>query len=136
MSTSKIKINPVTKEIEIEVSDEFLIKYFESLGMSMKPSKSSKTEDTEKEIKKTTKIKKSKDEPKEKLKKGEIYTTIVELVKLSKKDGITVSEIVDETGLDKKQIYSAVMKAKKSGVIKSSEKGVYEYVKNGGVATE
>ncbi len=122
MSTSKIKINPVTKEIEIEVSEEFLIKYFESLGMSLKKSK---TLTIEKSEKKTKKVKK------EKLPKGAIYEGVIEALRISKGGGgLSTDEIAEATTFTKTQVTSALAKAKKNGIIKSStERGNYEYVK-------
>jgi len=128
MTTSKIKINPVTREIEIEVSEEFLLKYFESLGIFLTSSKKIKVSKSEKTINKKEKIVKA--VKKEKVPKGAIYEGVIEALRLSKGDGMNASEIAEATCFDKKQVVPAIAKAKKNGIIKSSsERGNYEYVK-------
>lgn len=126
MSTSKIKINPVTKEIEIEVSDEFLLKYFESLGIFLTSSKKIKVSKTEKTIEKKTKKNTTKvvKQP-----KGAIQEAVLEVIKKAKDEGVTKKDIVDETGLDKVQITGAINTLKKEGVINTIDRGVYKYVK-------
>jgi len=116
--SSKIKINPVTKEIEIEVSDDFLIKYFEEIGLSLGKSKKVKLE---KKIRKVTNTNKSP--------KGANYNAVIEVIRLGKDDGTTINEIVEATKLTKTQISQVITNAKKKGVIKSTERGIYEYVK-------
>lgn len=118
--SSKIKINPVTKEIEIEVSDEFLVRYFDSLGMSIKKSK---------KIELSTSGNKRKIVSRKKSVPGENFNTIVEVLKLYKQDGTTIAQIVEDTKLEKSQIRFELGKAQKKGIVKQIEKGVYIYVK-------
>lgn len=116
--SSKIKINPITKEIEIEVPDEFLVKYFNSLGIGMKSPKKVKVN------KKIKKVSKKKSVP------GVNYNTIVEVLKLSKGVALTMKEIMETTKLNKHQIGYELRKGEKNGVIRQPEKGIYEFVKD------
>lgn len=124
MSTSKIKINPVTREIEIEVSEEFLLKYFESLGIFLISSNKIKLSKSEKTIDKKTKTIKKPRAP-----KGAIQGAVIDAIKKGKDGGVTIKDIVEETGLDKSKINPVLTKAKKEGIIKAIKRGVFEYVK-------
>jgi len=121
MSTTKIKIKHGNTEIEIEGSEDFLIKYLNSLGLF----KYEKVKDTKTDKKEKKKITKAEKQP-----KGAIYEGVIAALKLSKGDGMSANEIADATSFTKKQVIPALAKAKKSGIIKSSaERGNYEYVK-------
>lgn len=117
--SSKIKINPITKEIEIEVSDDFLFKYFDSLGLFIKKSRKVKLT---KGKNKTSNIQKKKSNP------DENYNTVIEYLKLNKGIGTTIKDIVETTELNKLQVGYEMRKGMKRGVIKQTEKGVYEYI--------
>jgi len=131
MSTSKIKINPVTKEIEIEVSDEFLLKYFQSLGMMIGKSKTFKVSKSEKTVeKKAKKIdKKIKPLKKPRAKSGAIRGAVLDLIKKGKEEGVIKKDIIEETGLEDSQVSAAINTLKKEGIIRNIQTGVYEYVK-------
>ena len=118
---SKIKLNPKTKEIEIEVPDSFIREYLKGLGVSFK--KSSKVV-LSRSGKKTITVKKKKSIP------GENYNTIVEVLKLSKGVPLTMKEIMETTKLNKHQIGYELRKGKKNGVIRQPEKGIYVFVKD------
>ena len=135
MKKSKIKINPVTMEIEIEVSDSFLKKYFKKLKDQSLESK--KATPTIKSIItsakpvskiKTVKTKKTKPTPIVKKRKGSIQDRILEKIKMGKDKGISVNEIVESTRLNRKQIYNVTKRLKSRGLIKTSGTGVYIYV--------
>lgn len=131
MSTSKIKINPVTKEIEIEVSDEFLLKYFQSLGMMIGKSKTFKVSKSEKTVeKKAKKIdKKIKPLKKPRAKSGAVRGAVLDLIKKGKEEGVIKKDIIEETGLEDSQVSAAINTLKKEGIIINIQTGVYEYVK-------
>jgi predicted transcriptional regulator len=133
MKTSKIKINPVTMEIEIEVSDTFLEKYFEKLTNRFSKSRKlipkiksikTNTKPAPKQIK-TVKRKKSKSIPVVKGKRGSIQDSILERIKMGNENGISVTEIVESTGLEKKQIYNTIKILKSKGIIKTTGRGKY-----------
>lgn len=131
MAKSKIKINPVTMEIEIEVSDSFLEKYFEKLTnrlpKSKKPTpkiKSIKTK-TKSEPKLKTAKKKTIQTPVVKRKEGSIKEIILEKIKMGKDGGVSTNEIIESTGLQKKQLYNAIKLLKEKGIIKAIGWGQY-----------
>ena len=118
--SSKIKINPITKEIEIEVSDDFLVKYFDSLGLSPRKSK---------KLKLSKPVKKTRPHPRKKSVPGENYNTIIEVLKLNK-DPMTIKEICETTNLTKTSVGYEIRKGEKKGVVIQTEKGFYEFVKD------
>jgi Fic family protein len=137
MKKAKIKINPVTMEIEIEVSDSFLKKYLQKLtdrfpkSKQMIPEIKSIKTWTEREPKvKTVKTKKTKKTPVVKGKRGSIQETILERIKMGNEGGVSVSEIVALTGLKKIQIYETIKTLKSKGIVKSIGIGKYMYVGN------
>lgn len=142
---SKIKINPLTKDIEIEVSEQFLLKYLGGFGMLLKAPKKIKVTSAEKKprVKKVA-IKKTKVEKvanveraakvvkantkKTKSPKRNIQQTILDAIKESQ-DSISTAEIIKKTKLANGQVYSVTGKLKKAGIIKSVKKGFFELVK-------
>ena len=122
MTKSKIKINPVTMEIEIEVSDSFLAKYFERLTNRFP--KSRKLTPRIKSIKTKTKP-----TPIKKRKRGSIQEGILARIKKGNSNGVSVSEIVKSTGLDRKQIYNVAKILKTKGIIKTTGRGNYIFDK-------
>ena len=119
--SSIIKINPKTKEVSIEVPDSFIREYLQSFGLTLKNSKKITLSKT---------VKKSKPVSKKKSVPGVNYNTVIEVLKLSGKGvGLTIKEICENTGLDKLQVGYEIKKGMKKGVVKQTEKGVYEYMK-------
>lgn len=132
MTKSRIKINPVTMEIEIEVSDSFLAKYFERLTnrfpKSRKPTPKMKSIKTRIEpVSKIAIVKRNKTKPTPiaKRKKGSIQEGILARIKKGNSNGISVSEIAESTGLTKKQIYNVAKRLKSKGIIKTTGRGNY-----------
>ncbi len=52
------------------------------------------------------------------------YATMLEIINKRKK-GITVEQLMDRTGFNKKKIANLIFKARKQGKIKSEERGIY-----------
>jgi hypothetical protein len=52
------------------------------------------------------------------------YATMLEIINKRKK-GITVEQLMDKTGFNKKKIANLIFKARKQGKIKSEERGIY-----------
>lgn len=151
---SRIKFNPVTKEIEIEGSEKFVKAYFDKLqsmlsgkqeavaAAPVKPKLAKAVkEKTVKEkaikekpikgkpAKKVLKSKKAQIAPKEyvsaaKSKKGGMSKTVLALIQNSP-EGITTTELEDKTGLKDKQIWAIISNAKKVGKIKQAKRGLY-----------
>jgi len=123
--SSKIVINPITKNLEIELSDDFLLKYFDTLGFHLTPQKTvhigkAKTTTTNKTKRKFIR--------KPRAPKGAIQQAILDVIK-NEKDGVSIKDIVEATELNDTQIYSVVYKLKKDGIISSPENGLYVYIK-------
>ena len=121
---SRIRFNPVTKEIEIEGSEAFVKTYFGKLQAMM----SGFTEKTMVEskgakarpVKKTGKV--AKMAPGKK--KVTHIAAIVGLIQASAK-GISTSALKEKTGLTERQIWSIVNRAAKEGKIRKIKRGLY-----------
>ena len=136
---SRIRFNPVTKEIEIEGSEAFVKTYFNKLQAMM----SGVTEKIVEDPKgvKTRPAKKGKSEPKAATsrparnagkaaqmepgkKKVSHIAAIVGLVQANA-DGISTATLKDKTGLTERQIWSIVDRAAKEGKIRKIKRGLY-----------
>jgi hypothetical protein len=146
---SRIRFNPVTKEIEIEGSEKFVKAYFGKL-QKMISGAPEKTVTIKREPKakaaKAAPVKAGKKKPKavavkvapKKVKKAAKKApaekkvtnidTVVSLIK-GAPEGISTAELKAKTGLKELQIWGIVNRAAKLGKIKKVKKGLY-----GGVA--
>jgi len=146
---SRIRFNPVTKEIEVEGSESFVKTYFKELQAMVlgpaekavaakkepKAEKAAPVKKAEKKVKaaKASPAKKAKKEPKVGKKEPDVKRVtnidmIVELVQ-GNEEGISTSELKEKTGLSELQIWSIVNRASKAGKIRKVKRGMY-----GGVA--
>ena len=121
---SRIRFNPVTKEIEIEGSEAFVKTYFHKLqammsGFTEKTMEGPKAEKT-RPAKKAAKA--SKMEPRKK--KVTHIGAVVGLIQASAK-GMSTSVLQDKTGLTERQIWSIVNRAAKEGKIRKIKRGLY-----------
>jgi hypothetical protein len=135
---SRIRFNPVTKEIEVEGSETFVKTYFSKLQTMI-----SGTPEKKVAIKKEPKVvkaaaakkpkalkarpqkrakKATKKEPKEKR-----VTNIDKVVGLvqGSTEGISTAELKEKTGLADSQIWNIVTRAAKEGKIKKEKRGLY-----------
>ena len=127
---SRIKFNPVTKEIEIEGSEKFVKTYFNKIQAMFSGIKETVTKASAKEkplkkarqLKKATVVKAKK--PEKQSRKGSNVSTVLTLIKDSP-EGITTTKLVEKTGLTDKQIWAIVSNAKRAGKIKQGKRGVY-----------
>jgi hypothetical protein len=121
---SRIRFNPVTKEIEVEGSEEFVKTYFGKLQamISGVPEAMMK----EPKVKKVRPVKKAGKVAKEKpgVKRVTNIDTVVGLIQGST-EGISTAELKEKTGLVELQIWSIVNRAAKLGKIKKVKKGLY-----------
>jgi len=121
---SRIRFNPVTKEIEIEGSEVFVKTYFDKLQAIM----SGFTEKTMKEpkAKKARPAKKADKIAKMETRKKKVthIGAIVGLIQASAK-GISTSALKEKTGLTERQIWSIVNRAAKEGKIRKIKRGLY-----------
>jgi uncharacterized membrane protein len=127
---SRIRFNPVTQEIEIEGSEEFVRIYFgrvQKLLLALaggkedqpKPSKARPAGKLKKVKKHTGPKKVPKRAPKETL-----LDSVVRLIRGSG-EGITTAALKEKTGLAESQIWSIVYRAEKQGKIKKTKRGIY-----------
>jgi NADPH-dependent glutamate synthase beta subunit-like oxidoreductase len=123
---SRIKFNPVTKEIEIEGSEKFVKTYFTKIQALISGTKGTvaKAPIKEKPVKKARPSKVKGKKPTKQSKKGSNVDTVLTLVQKSPK-GITTTELKKKTGLTDKQIWAIIANAKKAGKIKQVKRGVY-----------
>ena len=139
---SRIRFNPVTKEIEVEGTEKFVKTYFKKLQAMVfgttektvtikkgpKAVKAAPAKKTEKKpkVKKVSPTPKAPKAPAEK--KVTNIDTVVGLIQGST-EGISTVELKGKTGLAERQIWSIVNRAAKAGKIRKVKRGVY-----GGVA--
>jgi hypothetical protein len=123
---SRIKFNPVTKEIEIEGSEKFVKTYFTKIQALISGTKGTvaKAPIKEKPVKKARPSKVKGKKPTKQSKKGSNVDTVLTLVQKSPK-GITTTELKKKTGLTDKQIWAIIANAKKAEKIKQVKRGVY-----------
>ena len=123
---SRIRFNPVTKEIEVEGSEKFVKTYFQKLQelLSSVPGDKGKRQ-LRKKVLPAGKAKQAKAAPgRKKAAKGTQADTVVGLVSGSE-GGITTSALKEKTGLTERQIWSIVYRAQKQGKIKKTKRGMY-----------
>jgi len=120
-NNSRIRFNPVTKEIEVEGTEQFVKTYFNKLqeilsGSVEKTVKAAETAPAKKARKTTRKG------------PGEGKVTNIDkvlgLIQASK-DGISTADLKEKTGLAERQIWSIVNRAKRDGKIKKMKRGLY-----------
>jgi hypothetical protein len=135
---SRIRFNPMTKEIEIEGSEAFVKTYFDKL-QSMMSGLTKKTMEKPNAAKRSPE-KKEKMEPRgnassrkkagkaAQMEPGKKRVThidaIVGLVQESR-EGISTSALKEKTGLVERQIWSIVDRAAKEGKIRKIKRGLY-----------
>jgi hypothetical protein len=130
---SRIRFNPVTKEIEVEGTEKFVKTYFKKLQeMVFGPAEKTVAAKKEPKAVKATKAspaKKAKREPKAAKKEPGVkrvtnIDTVLGLIQGST-EGISTAELKEKTGLVESQIWSIVNRASKLGKIKKVKRGVY-----------
>jgi hypothetical protein len=139
---SRIKFNPVTKEIEIEGSESFVKRYFGKL-QTMISEPAEKKDVSKKELKppKAAPVKKAEkkakdveNRPQKKAKKatkkeaGEKGVTNIDMVMgliQGSAEGISTAVLKEKTGLAERQIWGIVTRATKEGKIRKVKRGLY-----------
>jgi hypothetical protein len=128
---SRIRFNPVTKEIEIEGSEDFVKTYFSKIQKILSepaevaakgPAARSKSAAMVKEtVKKGAKREKV---VKKAVKKTTNFDSVMAIIKKSKK-GVTTTDLMKKTGLTQRQIWGIIYQAEKDGKIAKVKRGVY-----------
>jgi hypothetical protein len=126
-NNSRIRFNPVTKEIEVEGTEKFVKTYFNKL-QAMMSGPAEKTVAAKKESKaaKAAPVKKTRKTTKRKPGKKGVTNIdkVLELIQAST-EGISTAELKEKTGLAERQIWGIVNVAKKEGKIKKAQRGLY-----------
>jgi uncharacterized membrane protein len=123
---SRIRFNPVTKEIEIEGSETFVKTYFKKLQelLSQSPGKK-KEKPPQSSAKPARKAEKGKKEPGKKKAVKETQMDAIVAIVCGTEGGVTTSALKEKTGLSERQIWSVVYRAEKQGTIKKTKRGLY-----------
>ncbi|MHB8908023.1 MAG: hypothetical protein ACYDAA_04005 [Syntrophales bacterium] len=123
---SRIRFNPVTKEVEVEGSEAFVKTYFGKLQGLLSESPESKGEKKPRaKAGAAGKPKKPKVKPgKKRAGKKTQMDAVVSLVR-GAEGGITTAALKEKTGLAERQIWSVVYRAEKKGLIKKTKRGLY-----------
>ncbi|MFZ4439366.1 MAG: hypothetical protein ACOYOS_13125 [Syntrophales bacterium] len=143
---SRIKFNPVTKEIEIEGSEKFVKVYFDKMqsmlsgtrkavaGASIKEIPVKEKDPEGKAVKKRPpkKVRQSgktsqaikEEKPVKGIRRGNMSKAVLALIQESP-EGITTTELKNKTDLKDRQIWAIISSAKEMGKIKQTRRGVY-----------
>lgn len=142
-NNSRIRFNPVTKEIEIEGAEEFVKTYFGKLQVMISGAAEEKAAiKNERKPVKAAPVKADKKKPKAvkaRLQKKAIKVAkkepgikrvtkidmIVGLIQGSTEEGISTAELKEKTGLAESQIWNIVNRAAKAGKIRKMKRGLY-----------
>ncbi len=121
---SRVKLNPVTKEIEIEGSESFVTATFAKLQAILSGA-------PVKEVPIQKKLKAAKTQPSEKApkvvmeaKRGTLSKAVLTLISASP-EGISVAELKEKTGLKDVQIRNVLSSVIKRGKSQAIRRGVY-----------
>ena len=124
---SRIKFNPVTREIEIEGSEDFVKNYFNKIQKLLSTIEESVP--TGPPAKRAGSVRRSRKadvkQPGEKKgKKKSNFDTVLELI-MESPDGINTTDLKERTGLSEQQIWGIIYRAEKVGKIKKAKRGIY-----------
>jgi predicted Rossmann fold nucleotide-binding protein DprA/Smf involved in DNA uptake len=123
---SRIRFNPVTKEIEVEGSEKFVRTYFQKLQQLLSQGPGEKTsKQLQKKARPVKKAKRAKAAPGRKKAAKETQADAVVALVSGSEGGITTSALKEKTGLTERQIWSVVYRAQKQGKIKKTKRGMY-----------
>ena len=116
---SRVKFNPVTKEMEIEGSESFVTTTLDKIQamLSGAPVK-------EVAVKKARQSEKAPKVPKTGSIRGPLSKLVLTLIQ-SSTEGISTAELKEKTGLKERQIWPIISRAKKIGKIKQVKRGMY-----------
>jgi predicted Zn-dependent peptidase len=139
---SRIRFNPVTKEIEVEGSEKFVKTYFDKIQAMLsgtpekkvaikkepKPVKASPAKKAKKEPKAAKPLPAKKAKKVAKKKPGVKRVTNIDMITgliQGSAEGISTAELKEKTGLAERQIWGIVNHAAKLGKIKKEKRGLY-----------
>jgi hypothetical protein len=130
---SRIRVNPQSREIEIEGSEKFVKTYFKIIEKMLSEDEkkiggvsrrgAGVTKSGKKTAAKAERKGRGAKAARKRMKRGDISSTLVELIKAS--NGITTGELVKKSGLAEQQVRSVIYRAQKLGQITKQKRGVY-----------
>ena len=129
--TTRIRFNPMTREVEIEGTEDFVKAYFSKIQKTLsefaeveekvpaaRMKRAAAVKETgKKEAKRKTVVKKA-------AKKTTNFDAVMTLIKKGKK-GVTTADLMKKTGLTQRQIWGVIYQAEKDGKIAKAKRGVY-----------
>jgi hypothetical protein len=127
---SRIRFNPVTKEIDIEGSESFVKTYFSKLQNMISGAPEAIVEEPKAvkapKRKPAKKVRQSKKTPKvaTETKRGALSKAVLALIHGSP-EGIAMAELKEKTGLKDSQIRNIISSVTKQGKIRKMKRGVY-----------
>jgi uncharacterized membrane protein len=130
---SRIRFNPVTREIEIEGSEKFVRVYFGKVQKLFSVSADQEEKQKSRRMRRAGKPEKMKKKPglkkvaqkgSKKIPKETLLDKVVRLIRGSQ-EGITTAALKEKTRLSENQIWNIVHRAEKQGKIKKARRGIY-----------
>ena len=130
---SRVKFNPVTKEMEIEGSESFVKATLDKLQamLSGAPAKKVAVKKEPKAVKAPKRKPAKKVRPSEKApkvttgtKRGDLSKAVLTLIH-SSTEGISMAELKEKTGMKDIQIWGIIFEATKRGKVRTVKRGVY-----------
>ena len=126
MKQMKKDVNALTKELKSLIQKtEKIVK---ALGKLEKPQASpkplKKAPKPKKAVKKPTVKKTAKRPIKNKAVKGSVTNAIMGVIQASKK-GVNTDQIIEQTGLNRRQVWGTITRAKREGKVKTVKRGIY-----------
>jgi len=126
MKQLKKDLKAISKSLkQLTLRTEKIVKAIEKLDKDQVKPKSVKKAVKPKQAAKKPAVKKTAKKPTEdKTPKSTVVGAVMGVIRASKK-GVSVVQIMEQTGLKKGQIWPAISRAKKQGTVKIVKKGIY-----------
>ncbi|MFH1954872.1 MAG: hypothetical protein ABIL06_25060 [Pseudomonadota bacterium] len=126
MKQMKKEVESLTKELKSLIQKtEKIVKALEKLEKPQAKTKSVKKAAKPKKPVKKPAVKKTDRKPTEnKAAKGSVIDAIMGVIQANS-EGVNTSQIMKQTGLNKKQVWGTINRAKKEGKVKTVKRGIY-----------
>ena len=126
MKQIKKEVESLTKELKsLTQKTEKIIKTLEKLDKpQVRPKPVKKAAKPKRAIKKTAVKKTAKKATTNKAPKGSVTDAIMGVIQASKK-GVNTDQIIEQTGLNRRQVWITIARAKREGKVKTVKRGIY-----------
>ena len=121
--TTRIRFNSVTRDVEIEGSEDFVKAYFKKIEKILSEPEAIQEKVPVPRRKKAAAVK-SNVKAEKAIKKTTNFDSVLTLILKSQK-GITTAELMEKTGLTQQQIWGVIFRAEKDGKIAKAKRGLY-----------